>query len=200
MKRNKFFMLGIVTVLVAVLSLTFVSNTFAKYTSTVTGSDSARVAKWAWKYQNANMDLTQDEVTFELFNTINDTKDGAAEGDVAAGLIAPGTKGSFQISFENESEVKAKLAVTFDEGTNDIPLEFSFNEDFSDAKANISQLSWEQELAVDSAAVTKTVYWRWVFEKGTGSELDANDAADTTLGINTPTINIEMTVVFTQVD
>ena len=46
MKRNKLFILGICTVMVALVSLSLVSGTWAKYTSTVSGSSAARVAKW----------------------------------------------------------------------------------------------------------------------------------------------------------
>ena len=41
MKKNKIFTLGLVITFVFVVSLTLVSGTFAKYTSTVTGNDSA---------------------------------------------------------------------------------------------------------------------------------------------------------------
>ena len=58
MKKNKIFTLGLAIAFVFVLSLTLVSGTFAKYTSTVTGKDSAAVAKWAFKYGNNEGALT----------------------------------------------------------------------------------------------------------------------------------------------
>lgn len=193
MKKNRLFMLGLVTVFVAVLSLTLVSSTFARYTSTVTGQDSAKVAKWAFDYNSSSLDLAQNDVAFKLFETINDTKDGLDETDVADGRIAPGTCGSFALSFQNKSEVTATLSVAFDEVTiSGVPLEFSFNSDFTDSVDDIAELSWNQNLAIGSAAIEKTIYWRWVE--------DGDNTVDTNLGIAAPDVTMKMTVVFTQVD
>ena len=196
MKKQRFFMLGIITVLVAVLSLTFVSSTFAKYTSTVSGSDSARVAKWAWDYKGSALAKETATVAFDLFDTINDTKDPYGdETDVADTLIAPGTQGSFVISFQNKSEVTANLKVTFAQTETDatLPIEFSFAEDFATAVDDIADLIWNEDLGIGSGAVTKTVYWRWVF--------DGSDSVDIALGWKgTDTITVTMNVVFTQVD
>lgn len=193
MKKNRLFMLGLVTVFVAVLSLTLVSSTFARYTSTVTGDDSAKVAKWAFDYKDASLNLAQEEVAFGLFDTINDTEDGQDETDVADGIIAPGTCGSFALSFQNKSEVTANLRVEFDEvTTSGVPLEFSFNSNFETSVADIAQLSWNENLAINSGAIAKTIYWRWV--------INGNDTTDTNLGIAAPEVTMKMTVVFTQVD
>lgn len=199
MKRNKLFIAGLVTVFVALVSLTLVSSTWAKYTSSVEGTDTARVAKWAWNYKGEALSSSTSEVQFKLFETVKDT-DGTAEGDVAnlyggiTQLVAPGTQGSFEISFENESEVTANLKVTFSQvETSDIPLVFSFNSDFTESKSNISDLSWNQDLAIGSAPVTKTIYWKWDFN----NDIDV----DTNLGWKgTDTITVTMSVVFTQVD
>jgi hypothetical protein len=138
MKKQRFFMLGIITVLVAVLSLTFVSSTFAKYTSTVTGSDSARVAKWAWEINDAALAKGTTELTFNLFDTINDTlAPNADETDVADELLAPGTQGQFVLKFDNLSEVNATYAVDWTvTNANSVPLEFSTNG--TDWKSNLS--------------------------------------------------------------
>ena len=140
MRKNKFFMLGIITVFVAILSLTFVSSTFARYTSTVDGDDTARVAKWSFTYtqnaQNDKIGAGQDDenykVIFDLFNTIKDS-DGAdddadVENDNDTAIIAPGTSGSFTFSLKNDSEVTAEYHIHFTEtNNNDIPLQYSLD-------------------------------------------------------------------------
>ena len=117
MRKNRLFVLGIITMFVAILSLTLVSGTMARYTSKVTGSDFATVAKWKFTLSDGTNteDVTADEdyTTFDLFNTIIDTEDGNAETDVDANLIAPGTKGSFQIIITNDSEVTAEFSIGF---------------------------------------------------------------------------------------
>lgn len=198
MKKQRFFMLGIITVLVAVLSLTFVSSTFAKYTSTVAGEDSARVAKWAWTYKGA--ELTTDTVSFDLFDTILDSDMTNAETDVdvdgsgSERVIAPGTFGQFVIEFANNSEVNATYAIDFEvTNANNIPVEFSldgttWDDDLADVAATA--------IAMNGGAAQYTVKWRWAFSNG-----DAADQADTTLGVaGTASIKVRATVTFTQVD
>ena len=64
--------------LVAVLAVTmmftmcFVGGTFAKYTSSATGTDTATVAKWSFKVGETDI-ATTDTFTFDLFKTIKDS-------------------------------------------------------------------------------------------------------------------------------
>lgn len=91
MKKNKLFIIGLVTVFVALLSLTLVSSTFAKYVTTGTGSASARVAKWGFK--EVTMNLEND-----LFKNVYLT--GTSENvKSTAKVIAPGTEGSASFGF-----------------------------------------------------------------------------------------------------
>ena len=55
------------------------------------------------------MILEGNYFTFDLFNTVKDS-DGNAETEIKTTdgtIIAPGTSGSFEINFENKSEVSA---------------------------------------------------------------------------------------------
>ena len=190
MKRNKLFILGICTVMVALVSLSLVSGTWAKYTSTVSGEDSARVAKWAWNYKGAN--LVSDTVAFDLFETINDTGNTADETDVADTLIAPGTAGSFTFSFQNLSEVTAEYTVNYTvTNVNNIPVEFSV--DGTTWTSDLTDIS--DTLAIGSAAKEVTVQWRWEFENAYG------DAYDTNLGVyGNAEIKVRAEITFVQVD
>ena len=182
---------------VAILSLTLVSGTMARYTSTITGSDSVTVAKWAWQYKGLNADLTDDvadDIEFDLFNTINDTVGGSDEGDVADHLIAPGTKGSFVISFTNVSEVNAKVTVSFTSGEEVKPIVYSL--DGTTWVGTIAELNFSEDVNMN-ATCTKTVYWQWAFEETSDGW---NNAADTALGITPVSHTVKMTVTFDQVD
>lgn len=203
MKKQRFFMLGIITVLVAVLSLTFVSSTFAKYTSTVSGSDSARVAKWEFEYNNADVTNAANSsvpqtITFDLFNTIKDSDGTSTETDVATDetLIAPGTSGSFEFVLENLSEVNAKYAIDYTiANTNSIPVQFRVKTDggtFSEWSSSLTDVV-ATDIAMESGTTTITVEWQWVF--------NGNDVTDTTLGLaGTANIEVTATITFTQVD
>ena len=208
MKKQRFFMLGIITVLVAVLSLTFVSSTFAKYTSTVSGSDTAKVAKWEWTLgtQDVSKTVAGD---VEVFKTIVDTVDGNTDANVGADLIAPGTKGQFQFVLTNNSEVDGSFAVTFTEtNTSGIPLQYSL--DGTTWYDSIHELSTTEagelagELAIGAAAKTITVQWRWEFEASTGGHAGHTNESDTNLGAYgtnpAPQITIAYSILLEQID
>lgn len=197
-----------------------VSGTYAKYTSTFTGSDSARVAKWAFKIGDIADTSAEDAgttFTFDLFKTINDT-DGTAETDVAAKngtdqIIAPGTQGSFSMKLQNLSEVTAMYGVKYDvTNTANIPVQFCTVTDTVDCtndadwKATIDEVVADKtntKLEMNSGAEAEvSIKWRWAFERGADdTEKNAADVVDTALGIDgTAELKVDATVVVTQVD
>lgn len=198
MKKNKIFTLGLAIAFVFVLSLTLVSGTFAKYTSTVTGKDSAAVAKWAFQYGNNEGALTDidlvstKEISFNLFDTILDTN-GDTETDVAANKIAPGTKGSFQFVVNNTSEVNATFDLTLELTGAQVPFQYTIQVDEGAASSASTTLPMLNNQAINrNASTTITITWEWPFE--------GNDETDTTLGIEASTVTIKATIVFVQVD
>lgn len=185
MKKNKMLFLGLITVFVAVLSLSLVSGTYAKYTSTATGSDTATVAQWAWVVEGANVPAT-NTFTFDLFNTIKDT-DGSAETDVVAGKVAPGTTGSFELDVTNNSEVTGKLSVV-------LVISHDCTDPLVVSYQPIQYTISDSELSF-AAGESKTITfnWAWAFESG-------NDELDTKLGQLAPTFTATVTLTFVQVD
>ncbi len=189
-------MIRIVAVLAVTMMFTmcFVGGTFAKYTSSASGSDSARVAKWSFEVNDTEIATTQT-FTFNLFDTIKDSNGTDDETDMSpvdGSIIAPGTQGSFQIKLENLSEVNATYAIDYTvTNTNSIPVKFSvdggtnWTEDLADVTAT--------NIAHTSGTVTITVQWKWDFE--------GNNVRDTALGYTaTDTITVAAAVTATQVD
>ena len=192
-------------VLVAIVAVGayFVSGTYAKYTSTMSGKGSASVAKWAWIINNkafTTTDSVSEEFTFNPFANIKDTA-GADETDVAANLIAPGTSGNITLDIINASEVNAEYKVEFEvtKNTSNIPLEYSL--DGQTWVSNIANLNLGTTtpiaIAMGESADQSNLQWRWVFEAD-------RDAADTALGFaaNTtrPEVEVKAKVTVTQVD
>ena len=104
-----------ILLLLVMIVLMLIVGTYAKYTTELEGSDSTVVAKWAWQINDTDVSKSDTEFSFNLFDTIKDTKDGKNETDVKATKIAPGTKGSFEIKVENLSEVNANYNLTLKE-------------------------------------------------------------------------------------
>ena len=209
MRRNKLFILGLFFAFVAVLSLTLVSGTWAKYTSTVTSADAiARVAKWEWNI--GEQEVVGDtpistKFAFNLFDTINDTyNDGDNhEEDVAtsesAKIIAPGTTGSYTVSIKNNSEVSGTVRIAV-KVTNEhnIPVNFYYQLGTGGALQEVTLTDHAGTFYIDvpkiAALATATsdvvITWEWPF----GGD-------DTSLGLNgTYQLTVNATVTFTQVD
>lgn len=191
-KENKIVKLACVTLMLTMISLFLVAGTYAKYTSTASGTDATVVGKWSFLV-NGNEIATKESSTinFGLFDTILD-EDGNAETNVASGLIAPGTRGAFEFELQNTSDVTAQYQIDFEiTNNNNIPIEFS-----------IDGTNWDNELVVEpsedtileigSGVKTQTIMWRWSF--------NGDDAADTFLGSmeTSPTITVSATVIATQ--
>ena len=208
MKKNKLFLLGLFVVFAAVLSLSLVSNTFAKYVSTDQGFDSARVAKWG--------------VTVTAFDEqFAESYDGTVATSNENKVVAPGTsKEVAGIVIAGKPEVSVKVEATadlvlsgwtVDGGAFYCPLTFEVagnpvNLDGCDTAAKVEaavETAIINALKIDSAAPNTTldktvnVRWTWAFE--------VDDVKDTYLGNqaaqgNAPIITLSISCTVTQID
>ena len=194
--KKRSIMIRVMAVLFVVMMSTmcFVGGTFAKYTSSATGNDSANVAKWDIRVNGSEI-ATSDTFTFDLFQTITDSNLTSAETDIApadGSIIAPGTSGKFSIAIQNLSQVNATYTIDYTvTNTGNIPVEFSTNG--TDWKTDINELDVTDVAIGLGTDTTVTVQWRWVF--------DGNDTTDTALGsAATATLTVVAAVTATQVD
>ena len=202
MKNNKTVKFMALVLFVTILAIILVSGTYAKYTTSATGSDTATVAKWSIKLGDEDIaKSTEKTFTIDLFSTITNTESSEEKNvkKTDGSLIAPGTMGSFTLaSLKNESEVNAKYSVTYTlSNESGVPLEFTTNkDDESSWKSDFTAVNVSNEaLATDATATTATVYWRWAFTKDT-----ARDTSDTTLGTTTPTVTLTAKIDVEQAD
>ena len=206
MKNNRTTRLIIFILALTMITIMIVSGTYAKYTSSAKGSDTATVAKWSIELGGAEIATGSEKtIAIDLFSTIKDS-DSTTETDVAGTKkIAPGTRGEFDIAIQNKSEVTAeyKLTSTVTKSDDTLPIEFSTDGGTTWSSTLAIPASNSTKLAVGSAAATVNVQWRWAFYVS-----DAADTVDTQLGINArggdgvtiPNVTIEVTVTATQVD
>lgn len=222
MKKNKLFIIGLVTVFVALLSLTLVSSTFAKYVTTETGTSTARVAKWGVSITSA-ADTTfaqeydmEDETVTTITNSVESTTN----------VVAPGTNGQFaavtisgtpevavkierkaNVTLENwvinTDEFYCPIVITITEGNNKTEINKNSEYDTADElKAAIEEainvsLTAEPNTNLSSLSnelASIKITWEWAF--------GGNDAKDTALGNldNAPTITVEIVTSVTQID
>jgi len=199
MKKNKMMRAASALLVAVLLTTCAISGTFAKYVSTATGTDTARVAKWAFNVGEANIAQTNTFV-FDLFTYTDANVD--VDGNGSEHVIAPGTTGKFDIVLTNNSEVTATYAVDFtevrtasDKG-NVIPMKYSLDStNWVDNIDDIDVASGVTSIGMNGGSTTVTIYWKWDF--------NGLDNVDTDLGQDydgVPNVTISATVTATQVD
>ena len=209
MKSNKLAKFMALVLLITLLAIILVSGTYAKYTTTATGSDTATVAKWSIMLDTTDITKSSTKTfTLNVFDTILDSDGKTKETNVATGKkIAPGTSGNFTLaSLTNNSEVDAEYKVTYSiKNDGKIPLEFST--DTGDSKTwtsydKLSELNSDSftEIKQGASATTTTIYWRWAFSDN--ADATTRDTADTALGTATtlPEVTVTATIEVQQVD
>ncbi len=113
MKKNKFMRLASVMLMLCLITTCAISGTFAKYTTSASAQDSARVAKWGVKIaMNADDTFFSDSYgDDDLASDSNVT----VQGESSAKVVAPGTKGNLAtVTISGKPEVKTNVQVTVD--------------------------------------------------------------------------------------
>ena len=187
MKKNKMMRLASLLLVMCLLTTSVISGTFAKYTTTVSSDDSARVARWGFNTDDA-------EIEFEdLFKS---SYDHVAVGSDTQAIIAPGTKGDVSFTFENSLDdeeapevkysfkVDAKTESSCAEAIQKSNITWSLKEGdtykvtkgtWTDLMDAIEALDGDEEYEPgempEMIDETYTVEWEWPFE----SHDDGND-------------------------
>ena len=198
--------------LIAVLMTTCaISGTFAKYVTSATSTDSARVAKWG--LGNASIEF-ENLFEAQYTNVTNGTDDMA--------IIAPGTSGSVSFTFASTGAPEVAYSFVVDTTGSDCADMIENNANITWSLDQRTGLTWTQLLAAiealdgdktyaagelpeaftdDSGAdVQHTIGWAWEFETG-----DAANEEDTTMGDyaadgNELVVTLVVTITATQID
>lgn len=229
MKKTKFMRAALLLLVLTLITSCFVGGTFAKYTTSASGTDTARVAKWG--FQPTTITMT------DLFKTAYDTTVKAGDNP-QTDVIAPGTKGEATFGFTyggatgiNAPEVAYTFVVSATGSSCDQSIKSNTNIKWSLdgqlAKADgKTDGTWDALIAAIEAldgnktdnryapntlpeafkntdTNDHTVGWEWVFETKNGDVVDAaKDATDTTMGNDADLANVtlKITVSATQID
>lgn len=219
MKKNKFLKLASGLLMLVLITCCAVSGTFAKYVTTGSATDTARVAKWG-----IELAVTGDNVLYD------DAKSGdevTAVKVLTNNLAAPGTYQKLAtVALTGTPEVAYQIKVEVDLDLGDkwivggavyCPLVFTvdgteFKIDATNTttalleeaieKAIMEAISGEEDgvaeynagVAVPATAASVLIDWLWAFEGN-------DDTKDTILGnAFNATIDFSLTVTVTQVD
>lgn len=216
MKKTKLMRAALLLLVLTLITSCFVGGTFAKYTTSANGSDSARVAKWG--FQPTTITMT------DLFKTAYDATDNATVKSTVD-VIAPGTTGSAKFGFTYGGATTApEVAYTFEVSTK--------GSSCADSIKNNRNIQWKLDNgawgtwaalitaieALDGNKVenkydpgqlpdaftaadgnTHTVSWQWLFDTANDA---TQDETDTGMGNAEELAKVELviTVAATQVD
>lgn len=211
MKKNRMMRIASVLLVAVLLSTCVISGTFAKYTTSATASDAARVAKWGF---NATTFSIED-----LFVAAYD--DSVASANGTDNVIAPGTKGSTTIKFAPEDgtapevaySIKVEATTTVDVATNSIcknanikwALYAEGTEEnaiqwgtFSALLTSINSLSQDriEENNLPTLNGNYVIAWVWDFNNVDNVE-DSQNVTDTAMGNADPLETIDLTIKIT---
>jgi len=182
--------LAALLLVMCLISAAMISGTFAKYTDTYAGEDTALVAKWEVTGTGDGFITSGGALTLDLFQHEYDTNVTTSDGSVY--IIAPGVSGDFTVEFVNSSDVAAMVDFTIaTTGTAvNVPIVYGFTTgaglvynaaDLAEELDNVFAKVTEGGITLPTT-VTQKVYWGWAFEGG-------NDAADTLLGTSSAAID-----------
>ena len=186
----------VVMLLITMIALIALAGTYAKYTTTASGTGTATVAKWD---VSTLINGSKGVAEFDLYDTI--THD-IATGSLLEKRIAPGTSGSFFISLENNSEVGVNYEIKLTPiSTTDIPayLKFKVNGQAVDIATENTLATGRIEVGAADKTQTIIVDWEWPYETGTAVDgVVSGDAQDTEDGIAASTLKFKVSAIATQ--
>ena len=225
MKKNKMMRAASGLLVAVLLTTSVISGTFAKYTTTSTGTDKARVAYWGFN-QNAELNINLFDDTYANVDSEN--------GD---NVIAPGTSKSTEFGFQyientakdiDAPEVAYNLTINAVAEGNYTALDANPNFKWTLKSGKTGAIEGTYNTVAELVAAIKalsgsdtgtkryevnelpdafgtaetnakcTVGWVWDFETATGEgQPAAQDATDTAMGNATTLDNVELTITVT---
>ena len=205
MKKNIAMRIAAFLFILTMISTCAFATTFAKYVTSGSSIDEARVAKWGVEVVAVSGD--------GLFASSYGETVVSSDADVD--VVAPGTSGNlagFTVSGAPEVDVEVTYSATLTlagwvvDGTDYCPIIFTINgEEITGATMAELKTAVEAKIAAASATYDANetiegalnVSWSWAY-----STSNADDVKDTALGdaATAPTIKLDVTCTVTQID
>ena len=180
-KRSRIVSLGVLALTLTMMSTCLMGSTMARYVTEVTGSATAAVAAWSFKADSKD---SVGETFTEIYLGDTTHREAYDLKDIAEGVIAPGTKGSFDIVIDGAGRgVGIDYAVKIAAGKDVIlPDDLVFSTEAITADKPGSKLddfspsgTIDYAAGADSMKKTITVNWEWAFGEDDTAEENKND-------------------------
>ena len=187
MEKNQKSILTNLVILLLILIILILSvvgvYAWAKYQAVVNGTTTAQVAKWSFKLVDGITE-TSDIIDFAFTRT-----DGY--GKVAAGKLAPGTYGQFEIGLDargTETILEYEINVALENKPRNLKL-YSNSTKTEEIEVLSGKFTIDGFMSLEDVKNIKTVtiFWDWPYETGSISDdvIDTEDAGkDVTMQVS----------------
>lgn len=226
MKKTGFMRAALLLLVLTLITSCFVGGTFAKYTTSATGSDTARVAKFGVQITATGATFAKEYATDDAGVAATIAKSVVSTGE---NVVAPGTKGDMvKMALSGTPEVAVRVGYTAHVTVSNWTVDGGFycpitikvkgedgishvfhGLDYTDAgqfalavENQIATFSanYAAQTDLNAAGVTAPeVSWAWVYE---GVDEHQTNEKDTALGnaVEPATITLEIETTVTQID
>ena len=205
--KNKMMRLASCLLVAVLLTSSIVSGTFAKYVTSATSTDTARVARWGF-----------DATTIDIEDLFAATYNNVASNN-GDDVIAPGTSGSSTIWFTTESgaapevayEFKVSATTTAEDGNTILSnknIQWAFYKEdtttptygtFEEMITAINAMSVDkvQAKTLPELSGKYVIAWQWIFATDTEHDVIDTDMGNAGSGLLTELEKIDLTITIT---
>lgn len=181
MKKSSLRNLGVMAVVLCLVTTCLLGGTLARYTTEVSAKAKTTVAAWSFKAMNGDTALTNASVINLATTTYDETT-------LKTGMIAPGTKGTFDLKIDGTgSDVGISYSIKISKantGSIEIPTNLKFQIDGKDYTLNELEQGTIAANA-ENKVITLPVTWEWPYGANVADNVDgaAFDGGDLVLDI-----------------
>lgn len=147
--REKIIYLIFIALLIALLLLSTITDIYARYSSTITGSGNIELAKWSFKVNDAG---EGEDFVIDI-KTSDEAK------------VAPGSTGTFNLKLENFSDVAAQYTIELSEKFINTQIDTDAIKIYTDSEYK-TMIDLKNNVLTGKlqSGETKviTLYWKWV--------------------------------------
>ncbi|MBE6642449.1 MAG: hypothetical protein E7615_02205 [Ruminococcaceae bacterium] len=180
MKKNRMMRIATALLIAVLLTTCAISGTFAKYVTTASGTDSARVAKWG-----VDIEIVSGAGFSNEYATDDTNYSGALSVKSAdnKNVVAPGTSsedvnGNVTFTISGAPEVAVKVDIAFD-AKSEIKLAAGDYLDYTTANSDTDTFTLNEEYYPVKFTLTKTGEANPVVNKGTLADVEEALNGDT---------------------
>lgn len=173
-----------ILVCILIISCIIAGLTIARYQEGLKKVTTISSANWLFKLTYNNTEITTEDYTINLKDTITNQSE-----NVQADYIAPGVAGTIPLKIDcTECEVGVKYTITATDPNNTLPgqLKLYKSADYSDQSLISLGTSYTDYIEINELSTVKdcTIYWKWIPQDESSINQDDISKSGTEMSVN----------------